>query len=216
MLVQPVLWQTLWTSLRIVPTVGVSCAVPAMMPLWSSRELRAWQKMLVGRALEMSGMLAPVMLGIVLTIGSFLLSNDIIDSPRSTDGTVIFTSALMATPYVLKVPEDSMCDIVTRYSILCWSLGVEGWLCLEVVELRTLKCSLAQALVSACVLSVSDFGTVALFSNDGFRILPFYLYQQIDFYRSQDGMVTALVLLLLCSLLFTVVEGVPGRNVKTD
>ncbi|MGQ7076207.1 thiamine/thiamine pyrophosphate ABC transporter permease ThiP, partial [Escherichia sp. SP-MK2] len=56
----------------------------------------------------------------------------------------------------------------------------------------------------------------ALFGNDDFRTLPFYLYQQIGSYRSQDGAVTALILLLLCFLLFTVIEKLPGRNVKTD
>ena len=75
---------------------------------------------------------------------------------------------------------------------------------------------LAQALAFACVLSIGDFGVVALFGNDDFRTLPFYLYQQIGSYRSQDGAVTALILLLLCFLLFTVIEKLPGRNVKTD
>lgn len=47
------------------------------------------------------------------------------------------------------------------------------------VELRALKRPLAQALAFACVLSIGDFGVVALFGNDDFRTLPFYLYQQI-------------------------------------
>ncbi len=42
-----------------------------MMLLWSSRELRARQKMLAGQALEMSGMLILAMPGIVLATGFF-------------------------------------------------------------------------------------------------------------------------------------------------
>ncbi|HBK3311284.1 TPA: ABC transporter permease subunit, partial [Escherichia coli] len=129
---------------------------------------------------------------------------------------VIFTNALMAIPYALKVLENPMRDITARYSMLCQSLGIEGWSRLKVVELRALKRPLAQALAFACVLSIGDFGVVALFGNDDFRTLPFYLYQQIGSYRSQDGAVTALILLLLCFLLFTVIEKIPGRNVKTD
>ncbi len=53
------------------------------------------------------------------------------------------------------------------------------------VELRALKRPLAQALAFACVLSIGDFGVVALFGNDDFRTLPFYLYQQIGSYRSR-------------------------------
>ncbi|MGP0771460.1 thiamine/thiamine pyrophosphate ABC transporter permease, partial [Escherichia coli] len=215
-LAQPVLWQALWTSLRIALAAGVLCVVLTMMLLWSSRELRARQKMLAGQALEMSGMLILAMPGIVLATGFFLLLNNTIGLPQSADGIVIFTNALMAIPYALKVLENPMRDITARYSMLCQSLGIEGWSRLKVVELRALKRPLAQALAFACVLSIGDFGVVALFGNDDFRTLPFYLYQQIGSYRSQDGAVTALILLLLCFLLFTVIENIPGRNVKTD
>ena len=215
-LAQPVLWQALWTSLRIALAAGVLCVVLTMMLLWSSRELRARQKMLAGQALEMSGMLILAMPGIVLATGFFLLLNNTIGLPQSADGIVIFTNALMAIPYALKVLENPMRDITARYSMLCQSLGIEGWSRLKVVELRALKRPLAQALAFACVLSIGDFGVVALFGNDDFRTLPFYLYQQIGSYRSQDGAVTALILLLLCFLLFTVIEKLPGRNVKTD
>ena len=94
-----------------------------------------------------------------------------------------------------------MRDIAARYSMLCQSLGIEGFARLRVVELRALRRPLAQALAFACVLSIGDFGVVALFGNEAFRTLPFYLYQQIGAYRSQDGAVTALLLLLLLSLI---------------
>lgn len=64
------------------------------------------------------------------------------------------------------------------------------------------------------MLSIGDFGVVALFGNDDFRTLPFYLYQQIGSYRSEDGAVTALILLLLCFLLFTVIEKYRGEMLK--
>lgn len=213
-LAQPVLWQALWTSLRIALAAGVLCVVLTMMLLWSSRELRARQKMLAGQALEMSGMLILAMPGIVLATGFFLLLNNTIGLPQSADGIVIFTNALMAIPYALKVLENPMRDITARYSMLCQSLGIEGWSRLKVVELRALKRPLAQALAFACVLSIGDFGVVALFGNDDFRTLPFYLYQQIGSYRSQDGAVTALILLLLCFLLFTVIEKYRGEMLK--
>ncbi len=92
----------------------------------------------------------------------------------------------MAIPYALKVLENPMRDITARYSMLCQSLGIEGWSRLKVVELRALKRPLAQALAFACVLSIGDFGVVALFGNDDFRTLPFYLYQQ-NWLLSQPG-----------------------------
>ncbi len=174
------------------------------------------QRPLAGQAMELSGMLILAMPGIVLATGFFLLLNNTIGLPESADGIVIFTNALMAIPYALKVLENPMRDIAARYSMLCQSLGIEGFARLRVVELRALRRPLAQALAFACVLSIGDFGVVALFGNEAFRTLPFYLYQQIGAYRSQDGAVTALLLLLLCFLLFTLIEKLPGRDAKTQ
>ena len=135
-LAQPVLWQALWTSLRIALAAGVLCVVLTMMLLWSSRELRARQKMLAGQALEMSGMLILAMPGIVLATGFFLLLNNTIGLPQSADGIVIFTNALMAIPYALKVLENPMRDITARYSMFCQSLGLECWSRVKLVESR--------------------------------------------------------------------------------
>jgi len=215
-LAQPVLWQAIWTSVRIALGAGLLCITLTMMLLWSSRELRSRQHQLAGQTLEMSGMLILAMPGIVLATGFFLLLSNSIGLPSSADGIVIFTNALMAIPYAMKVLENPMRDVTARYSLLCQSLGIEGFSRLRVVELRALKAPLAQALAFACVLSIGDFGVVALFGNDDFRTLPFWLYQQIGSYRTQDGAVTALILLLLCFLLFTLIEKLPGRHAKTD
>lgn len=212
---QPVLWQAIWTSLRIAIAAGFLCVVLTVMLLWSSRELRARQHALAGQAIELSGMLILAMPGIVLATGFFLLLNNSIGLPSSADGIVIFTNALMAIPYALKVLESPMRDATARYSQLCQSLGLQGFTRFRIVELRALKRPLAQALAFACVLSIGDFGVVALFGNEDFRTLPFYLYQQIGAYRSQDGAVTAFILLMLCFLLFTLIEKLPGRHAKT-
>ncbi|MCS5947701.1 hypothetical protein LNP05_06940 [Klebsiella pneumoniae subsp. pneumoniae] len=47
----------------------------------------------------------------MLATGFFLLLNNTIGLPESADGIVIFTNALMAIPYALKVLENPMRDI---------------------------------------------------------------------------------------------------------
>ncbi|EMH4163126.1 thiamine/thiamine pyrophosphate ABC transporter permease ThiP [Pluralibacter gergoviae] len=215
-LAQPVLWQAAWTSLRIAVAAGLLSVILTVMLLWSSRELYARNLPLAGQGLELSGMIILAMPGIVLATGFFLLLNDTGGLPDSADGIVIFTNALMAIPYALKVLEAPMRDAASRYGMLCASLGLRGFNRLRIVELRALRRPLAQALAFACVLSIGDFGVVALFGNDTFRTLPFYLYQQIGAYRSSDGAVTALLLLAICFLLFTVIEKLPGRHAKTE
>ncbi len=156
-LAQPALWQALSTSLRIAIAAGLLSVTLTMMLLWSSRELRARQRPLAGQAMELSGMLILAMPGIVLATGFFLLLNNTIGLPESADGIVIFTNALMAIPYALKVLENPMRDIAARYSMLCQSLGIEGFARLRVVELRALRRPLARRSPSPayCRLAIS-------------------------------------------------------------
>ena len=215
---QPVLWQALTTSLQIALGAGLLCVVLTMMLLWSSREWRLRQQAGRAQALELSGMVILAMPGIVLATGFFLLLSATGGVPASPWLLVILTNALMAVPYALKVLDNPMRDLAERYTPLCRALGMGGWQRLRWVELSALRLPLAQAMAFACVLSMGDFGVVALFGNEQFRTLPFYLYQQMGAYRSQDGAVTALLLLLLCFLLFTLIERLPERrkNARTD
>ena len=213
---QPALWRATWTSLRIALGAGVLCVLLTMMLLWSSRELRQRQQRFAAQAMELSGMLILAMPGIVLASGFFLLFNATVGLPQRADALVIFTNALIAIPYAMKVLENPMRDLSARYAQLCASLGISGFTRLRLIELRALKRPLAQALAFACVLSIGDFGVVALFGSADFRTLPFYLFQQIGAYRGADGAVTALLLLLLCLLLFTLMEKLPGRHADTE
>jgi thiamine transport system permease protein len=213
---QPALWQALWTSVRIALGSGIVCVLLTMMLLWSSRELRLRQRNGWAQAMDLSGMLILAMPGIVLATGFFLLLGDTTGMPQSPWPLVIMTNALMAVPYALKVLDNPMRDVAERYTPLCLSLDMHGWQRLRWVELSALKRPIAQALAFACVLSLGDFGVIALFGNENFRTLPFYLYQQIGSYRSQDGAVTALLLLLLCFLLFTLIEKLPGRHADAE
>ncbi|WP_345830479.1 thiamine/thiamine pyrophosphate ABC transporter permease ThiP [Erwinia sp. HDF1-3R] len=213
---QKPLWLATLTSVRIALGAGMLSVILTVMLLWSSRELRLRQHPGWGESLELSGMLILAMPGIVLATGFFLLLNQTVGLPQQADGIIIFTNALMAIPYAMKVLENPLRDIAERYNRLCLSLDIRGWNRLRLIELRALRVPLAQALAFACVLSVGDFGVVALFGNDDFRTLPFYLYQQIGAYRSADGAVTALLLLMLCFLLFTLIEKLPGRHADAD
>jgi thiamine transport system permease protein len=213
---QPALWQALWTSVRIALGSGLLCVLLTMMLLWSSRELRLRQKNGWAQAMDLSGMLILAMPGIVLATGFFLLLGDTTGLPQTPWPLVIMTNALMAVPYALKVLDNPMRDVAERYNPLCISLDMRGWQRLRWVETSALKRPIAQALAFACVLSLGDFGVIALFGNENFRTLPFYLYQQMGSYRSQDGAVTALLLLLLCFLLFTLIEKLPGRHADAE
>ncbi|WP_413735274.1 thiamine/thiamine pyrophosphate ABC transporter permease ThiP [Sodalis sp. RH21] len=214
-LAQEALWSALLISLRIAVGAGLLCVAIALMLLWSSRELRLRQRLWAAQIIEVSGMLILAMPGIVLATGFFLLVSNSVGLPQSPYALVIVTNALMAIPYALKILETPMLDVAERYNRLCLSLDIRGPSRLRLVEWRALRLPIGRAMAFASVLSVGDFGVVALFGNEHFRTLPLYLYQQIGAYRSQDGAVTALFLLLLCFVLFTLIEKLSGPHDKT-
>lgn len=209
---QYALWQAAGNSLIISIGAGLFAVILSMMLLWSSRELYLNHQSGWAQALDLSGMLILAMPGIVLATGFFLLLNNTVGVPQSPYTLVILTNALMAIPYALKVLEHPMRDLAERYNPLCLSLNLRGIARLRWIELSALRRPIAQALAFACVLSVGDFGIVALFGNEQFRTLPFYLYQQIGAYRTQDGAATAFLLLLFCFFLFSIVEYLSGEE----
>ena len=209
---QSALWQATSTSLTIALSAGLLCVLLTLMLLWSSRELRLRQAAKIGQAIELSGLIILAMPGIVLATGFFILFNETIGIPESPYALVIMTNALLAIPYALKVLENPMRDIAERYNPLCQSLAISGFKRFRIIELKALKKPIAQALAFACVISIGDFGVVALFGNEDFRTLPYYLYQQIGAYRTNDGAVTAMLLLLLCFCLFSLLECISGKN----
>lgn len=212
---QPELWQALLTSVRISLASGVLSITLAIMLLWSSREFHLRQYRATGAKLEMYGSLILAMPGIVLATGLFILLNDTVGIPQSADLVIILVNALMALPFVLKMLHHPMFDLTERYQRLMQSLGIHGWRRLYWIELPAISRPLTQALALACVISLGDFGAIALFGNTDFRTLPFYLYQQIGAYRTNDGAVTALLLLLLCFILFTAIEKLSGQHANS-
>ncbi|STT83995.1 thiamin ABC transporter transmembrane protein [Klebsiella pneumoniae] len=216
-LAQPALWQALSTSLRIAIAAGLLSVTLTMMLLWSSRELRARQRPLAGQAMELSGMLILTMPGIVLATGFFLLLNNTIGLPESADGIVIFTNALMAIPYALKVLENPMRDIAARYSMLCQSLGIEGFARLRVVELRALRARWPRRSPSPAYCRLAISAWVALFGNEAFRH-PAFLSVPADRRptAARTGPSPPCSCCYSVSWLFTLIEKLPGRDAKTQ
>ena len=209
---QPSLWQAFINSVCIAISGGVVCIILTMMLLWSSRELRLRHSIVLHRTLELSGLLILTMPSIVLATGFFLLLNSTFSLAYSPYSLIILTNALMAIPYALKVLENPMYDLAERYNLLCLSLQIKGINRLRLIEFRALKRTLGQAFAFACILSIGDFGIIVLFGNENFRTLPYYLYQQLSSYRNNDAAVTALLMLLVCFCLFSLLEYLSGKK----
>ena len=58
----------------------------------------------------------------------------------------------------------------------------------------------------AGILSLGDFGVIALFGGQSVTTLPYYLYQQISHYQYKESIVTAAILLILSFSLLVVMD----------
>ncbi|MGP1939302.1 MAG: thiamine/thiamine pyrophosphate ABC transporter permease ThiP [Arsenophonus sp. ET-DL9-MAG3] len=210
---QPSLWKTFINSIFIAISSGVICIILTMMLLWTSRQLRICGLIILYRIIELSGLLILAVPGIVIATGFFLLfkNNTVFlnDSPYSL---IILTNALMAIPYVLKILENPMHDLAERYNLLCLSLEIKGINQLNLIELKVLRSTIGQAFAFASILSISDFSIIVLFGNKNFHTLSYYLYQQLNSYNNNDAAVTALLMLLLCFSLFSLLEYLSGKK----
>ncbi|QGX90673.1 thiamine/thiamine pyrophosphate ABC transporter, permease protein [Tatumella sp. TA1] len=208
----PALWQAVILSLKIALVAGGCSVALTLMLLWTSREYH--RRALSGWAstIDACAMIILAVPSIVLATGAFLILNQTIGIDSSPAALVILINTLMALPYASKLLNGPMRDLANQYSHLCLSLDIHGWPRLRRIELPALRQPLLQAFAFASLMSMGDFGVIALFGSQDFQTLPFYLYQQMGAYRTQQAAVTALLLLLLCFLFFILIESLADRH----
>ena len=121
---------------------------------------------------------------LVLAMGLFLLLREIEFNNAYLFAIVVVCNALSAMPFVLR--------------ILSVPFNNNEW--------HALRTPIKYALALAFALSLGDFTAIALFGNQDFTSLPHLLYQQLGSYRNAEAAVTAGILLLLCGIIFALLE----------
>jgi thiamine transport system permease protein len=202
--ISPMLKKAFLTSLHIALTASLCCIILTLMLIWTSRELKLKKYTLSIWAFDMVSVLILAIPSAALATGLFLLlsGNDLI----STRSLVMITNALIAMPFAKQILELPMYSISKQYNPLCRSLGIKSLNRLWLVEIKILKKPLVQSLAITFVLSIGDLGIIAMFGDSDLLTIPLYLYQQLGSYRGNDSASTALVLLILCILVFSIID----------
>lgn len=116
---------------------------------------------------------------------------------------VVMVNAIMAMPFATRVLRPAHDAASARHERLCASLGIAGWNRLRLVEWPVLRRPLVTALAFAAALSLGDLGVIALFGSDQVQTLPYLLHARLGSYRTADAAGLALMLGLVCFLLFS-------------
>ena len=77
-----------------------------------------------------------------------------------------------------------------------------------------LRKPLGLAMGLATVLAMGDLGVIALFGSTETATLSLMIYQQLGAYLISEATVTAMLLLLLCLITFTLLERLIGGKVR--
>lgn len=190
------------TSIYVAFFSAVITLILALMLLWSSRQGYLYPQKYRQNLLLLSGMITLAVPSMVLAFGFFLLFRNNVYYPII----VIVSNALMTLPFAVRILENPMNDIAQRYLYLTQSIPLLGLKRLYWIELKALRSTILVAFAFAMVISVADFGVISLFGDNEFMTLPFYLYQQLGAYRNSESTATALLLLLLCFSLFSIID----------
>ena len=193
-------------SLIIAFGSAIVAMLLALLILWTNSRLLISNQQQWSNRLMLVGSLILTIPSMVLASGLFILLFQYVDNAVFVCGLMMLCNGLMALPFILKNLEVPMFDVTSQYWQLCQSLNIAGIRHFYLIEYKSLKKLLTLSLVFSALLSMGDFGIIALFGGQAVTTLPYYLYQQIAHYHYQESAVTAAFLLILSFSLLIVMD----------
>ena len=165
-----------------------------------------------------SGNLYLAIPSLILGLGFFLLSQRY-EAPLVLWSTIALLTAnvLMSLPFALSVLSPAMQKTAQRYDKLIFSLGLSKMQRWVYCEYPYLKSALGYVFALSFCFALGDLGIIALFGSDDFSTLPWYLYQLMGSYRTNDAAGVALILLAITLSVFILLPKLfGGRDAKDN
>ncbi len=182
--------------------------------LLSTRHLRVRLKFeKAGIWLQLAGNVILIMPPVVLGTGLFLLLRPFADVFAMALFLAILINSLMALPFVLRILDGPMMQIAQHHDRLVQSLGIKGWQRFRVIDWPLLRKPAGFAMAISATLSAGDLSAIALFGSERVSTLPLLLFQRMGSYRLYEAAVTALLLLVLCLILFLLLQRLVGGKI---
>jgi thiamine transport system permease protein len=200
----------LWQSALYTLTIGGFAALFSILAGWlllrSSSDLASRGQTSRARWIETCASIVYVVPPLVIGTGLFVLMSPHVNVFNWVLPIVILVNSLMGLPFVIRTLGPAMRQHHARHHALCQQLALTGWNRWRWIDWPLLRrpTGLAAALVAA--LAMGDLGVIALFGTSESTTLPLLVYQQLGAYQIPEATVTAAFLLLLCLLVFWLLE----------
>ena len=149
----------------------------------------------------------------ILSTLLFLLLRPVVDDVLWGLLAVIFINSIMSLPFALRALLHASEEVQLKYHQLCATIGFTRWQRWRIIEIPLLRKNIAHALAISAVLSLGDFAAIAFFGSPTLETLPFYIYNLLASYQTQEAAAAVLMLMLLCALLLVLIDkGIGGKN----
>ncbi len=207
----PSLWLATARSLLVGLGGGLLALTFGTALLVTTRDLkyRLWRPRLAER-LELLGSLNLVVSPTVLGAGLFVLLLPFVDVLGWALVLVVIVNGIIFVPYVLRTMGPRFYRVAENHDRLCASLGIKGMNRLRLVEWPAVRRPAALGLAIASALSIGDLTAIALFGSRDTETLPLMLYRAMAAYRMDEAAVIALLLAIVCLVLFVLIERLIG------
>lgn len=206
-----IFWKAIINSLSISIISGIFSLIISITLILSMREYVFKNYSKLSYLIEFISILIFSMPSITFATGLFLIFNKYVQSYQEIYYLIIITNTFTNIPFIIKILKSNFFNIGLKYNNLCNSLNIKGWQRFKLIECKALKKPISQALSVSFILSIGDVNIISLFGNQDFYTITFYLYQQISSYKDKQAIITALFLLILCLLIFKIVEKISKK-----
>ncbi len=150
---------------------------------------------------------------LILGLGFFLLALRFRLPPDSVAPfALILTNVLLTLPFGFALVYPLLHRIGKKYDKLILSLDISNYTRWHLINLPHLKGPLIYLFTLSFCFSLGDLGIIALFGNEHFTTLPWYLYSLMGSYRNSEASGIAFLLLILILILFLIGERLATRQ----
>ena len=207
LLTESIVWRAIATSLAIA-ACAASLSVGAAWALVTAGRMEGASG---ARALTSGGALLLVVPPFVIGAGWFLALNRFGLAFALAPLVLVLINALMTLPYAIRILAAADAASTRDHHRLCANLGLDGWTRFRLIDWPLLAPAIAFAAALCAALSLGDLGIAALFGSERLVTLPLLLHQRMGSYRSADAAGLALLLAMLCLLLFIAADRMAKR-----
>ena len=210
LITEGVVWRAAATSFAIALCAALLSAGAAWILVTAGR--KEGTSGLRARRLTSGGALLLVVPPFVIGAGWFLALNRFGLAFALAPLVLVLVNALMTLPYAIRILAAADATSTRDHHRLCANLGLDGWARFRLIDWPLLAPAITFAGALCAALSLGDLGIAALFGSERLVTLPLLLHQRMGSYRGADAAGLALLLAVLCLLLFAAADWIAKRS----